>query len=109
MAWGSVITDTGIITSVNGPYHDLAPNEGAHVHFTRTAGTGDVILQIFASIDGGTTLPDQPAWTVLMDAADDEKSFPISGGLPVRSIAAGVDGAGATFTAKFVLNGGLVA
>ncbi len=103
--WKSTVTDTGITPSTKSPYHHLIPNESAMIHVTRTGGTGAIIVQVWASIDDGTTESAQPVWTFIMDAADDDRSFPVSGALV--SIAIGVVGTAAVLTAIFALNTGL--
>ena len=103
MAWGSIFTQSKV-----GPnktdWQLLNPNEGMQIHFKRTAGTGDVVLNLWASIDGGTTVPEVPLFSFTMDADDDEATIPVSG--PLFSVAC--SSASGTFEYKFRPNGGLV-
>ena len=111
MAWQAIYSESITEGPANkSAYQNLDPNEGAHVYVKRTdtPATVDMIVQIWGSIDGGTTESDIPLFSISVDPADDEIDFPVSG--PLFSIAIGlgtIAGDAVTADIKIRPNGGL--
>ena len=105
MAW-DVIQSESKTTGVKTTWVTLSSNEGAFCSISRGTVVGNLIVQVFASIDDGTTIPDVPLFTKVIDSADSEMGFPVSG--PLKSIALAWTGAAGNATLHIRRNGGLV-
>ncbi len=116
MAWeATVTTETGIAEGGSSAWYVLAPKEIMHVQFEREAGSGttdDMILTVYASIDSGTTVDNEPLMAFRIGPATPMPigTFTVTG---VRSFRVTMTASGSTDTItvalKFLRDGGLAA
>lgn len=105
MAWEDTPITEQVATGIKTQYWDLAPHEGAHFDIHRVSGAANIIIRVFASIDGGTSEVDVPSFTTVLDSVDDDIGFPFVA--PLKSIA--VQPTGGTVDVTIRRNGGLLA
>ena len=112
MAWKDIVTlGTDVAETVKTAYVLLAAKETAHVWCDRTdAGSTDImVIQLWGSIDGGTTQSDTPLLELQVDPADDAKDFTVQGvysfAISQRNI--GASGDAITMTTKYRLDNGI--
>ncbi len=108
--WQAITTDTDVAEGAKGSWVQLKPYEGAHCHAERTDGgsTATWVVQVWTSIDDGTTVPDDPIMEYSVDPSKTKIDFGFEG--PFKSVALGtkaVSGDAVVLTLKVKPNGGL--
>jgi len=113
IAYKATVTESAIAIGASSTWHELEPKESAHVQFSRDAGTGTLdtmILSVYASTDGGTTVDTVPIaeWWVAPGTPMPKGSFVIAG---VKFFRVTMTRNGATdpitVTLRFALDGGI--